>query len=159
MSFVDQTMFGTVLQDENEGHRLIPDSGIEVHDIKDEDLVLAAREWKEIESRARTGGYREGRDRGQEDSLQEGFDQGYREKFRRGRRLGRLRGRLAARRLRVEAGAGEAERAGVGERRAELLAPLDSLARMVEEVDVDTDVEPLERRLRDLAMVWPGSGH
>ena len=151
-------MAGSVLQEANLGHRLIPDNVTEDSD-KEEDLVLAAREWEGLEARARTGGYREGRDRGLEDSLQGVFDLGYREGFRRGRRLGRLRGRLAARRVRVEAGAGEAERAGVGERRAELLAPLDSLARMVAEVDVDTDLEPLERRLEDLAIVWSDGGH
>ena len=126
---------------------------------KEEGLVLAAREWEGLQARARTGGFREGRDRGLDDSLQGVFDLGYREGFRRGRRLGRLRGRLAARRVRVEAGAGEAERAGVGERRAELLAPLDSLARMVEVVDVDTGLEPFERRLEDLAIVWSDGGH
>jgi len=73
------------------------DDGIESG--SEDELFLAEKEWRKLNTRSTTEGFREGISQASEDSLQAGFDEGYAEAFQTGLMIGKLRGSLAAKKL------------------------------------------------------------
>jgi hypothetical protein len=65
----------------------------------EDELFLAEKEWKKLNVKSTTEGFREGISQASEDSLQSGFDKGYSEAFQTGLLFGKLRGKLSAKRL------------------------------------------------------------
>jgi len=62
----------------------------------EDDLETSARTWKNLSKQLTTEGYREGLDKGKEDSLQAAFDDGYKSGYSSSQRLSELRGFLSA---------------------------------------------------------------
>ncbi|XP_023323880.1 uncharacterized protein LOC111697940 [Eurytemora carolleeae] len=65
--------------------------GLESHD----DCVMSDQEWKKLQLRSHTDGYREGFAIGKENALQSGFDAGYATALKVSQFYAKLRGRLA----------------------------------------------------------------
>ena len=65
----------------------------------EDDLFYAERDWRRLQERSITTGYREGLDHAAEEALQQGFDKAYVEGWKWGVEIGKLRGRIAAKKL------------------------------------------------------------
>ena len=62
----------------------------------EDELFLADKDWKRLQKRSLTEGFREGLDQATEDELQAGFDAAYAEAFQSGLEVGRIKGKIAA---------------------------------------------------------------
>lgn len=65
----------------------------------EDELLIADKEYRRMQQRSLTSGYREGLGQASEDGLQDGFDSAYKEGFKLGMEIGKLRGRIAAKKL------------------------------------------------------------
>ena len=65
----------------------------------EDELFMADKEYRRMQERSLTSGYREGMGQASEDGLQEGFDSAYKEGFKLGMEIGKVRGRIAAKKL------------------------------------------------------------
>jgi hypothetical protein len=65
----------------------------------EDELFLAEKEWKKLNAKSTTEGFREGISQASLDSLQSGFDKGYSEAFQTGLLFGKLRGKFSAKRF------------------------------------------------------------
>ena len=75
----------------------VADIGIESG--SEDDLFYAEKDWRRLQERSMTTGYREGLDHAAEEALQQGFDKAYVEGWKWGVEIGKLRGRIAAKKL------------------------------------------------------------
>ena len=62
----------------------------------EDELYLADKDWRKLQKRSLTEGFREGLDQATEDELQAGFDEAYAEAFQSGLEVGRIKGKIAA---------------------------------------------------------------
>ena len=68
----------------------------------EDELYLADKDWKKLQKRSLTEGFREGLDQATEDELQAGFDAAYVEAFQSGLEVGRIKGKIAAKMVLVQ---------------------------------------------------------
>ena len=72
----------------------VPDIGIESGN--EDHLFYAEKDWRRLEKRSLTTGYREGLDHAADEALQQGFDRAYVEGYKTGLENGKLGGRTSA---------------------------------------------------------------
>eukprot|EP00092_Neocalanus_flemingeri_P001862 GFUD01001985.1.p1 GENE.GFUD01001985.1~~GFUD01001985.1.p1 ORF type:complete len:134 (-),score=57.47 GFUD01001985.1:11-412(-) len=65
----------------------------------EDELFYAEKEWRKLNEKSTTLGFKEGIGQASEDALQAGFDKGYADSFQTGLSFGKLRGKVAAKRF------------------------------------------------------------
>ena len=68
----------------------------------EDELYLADKDWRKLQKRSLTEGFREGLDQATEDELQAGFDAAYAEAFQTGLEVGKVKGKIAAKMVQVQ---------------------------------------------------------